>query len=478
MESRSSSSFSPDRLHYHTLTEVADLIRRRAISPVAVTEAVLERIDQLDGRLHSYATVMTDRALAAAKAAEQEIAGGHYRGPLHGIPVAVKDLCCTNGTRTMAGLAVRRDFVPDFDATVVSRLEDAGAVLLGKLNMTEGAMAGYNRPFEIPVNPWGAGYWAGASSSGSGVATAAGLCFASLGSDTGGSIRFPSMANGIVGLKPTYGLVSRQGVLPLAESLDHVGPMTRSTADAAILLQAIAGHDPTDPTSLDEPPLPLLDELDDGVEGLRIGYDRELCRDGTDAGLVRSIEAALVVLADLGAKVVDVAMPGDTRATGEIWFAICAAEAYAAHRATFPSRGEEYGPYFRELLEAGADVTEQQYADASRWRQDFNGRLNVLLESVDALVCPAGGITFPVEREMQYRGSEDLRPLFEAVQMHFTIPADFAGTPALAVPCGFSDAGIPHALQFMGRRLSEGMLCRIGNAYEKATDWHERHPPV
>lgn len=471
---------SPDAcaLHYLTLTQVADLIRGREVSPVAVTEAMLERIGRLDARLNSYATVTEERALNAAQAAEQEIAAGRYRGPLHGVPVAVKDLCSTKGTRTMAGLAVRRDHVPDFDATVVSRLEDAGAVLLGKLNMTEGAMAGYNRAFDIPVNPWGAEYWAGASSSGSGVATAAGLCFASLGSDTGGSIRFPSMANGTVGLKPTYGLVSRYGVLPLAESLDHVGPMTRSTTDAAIMLRAIAGHDPTDPTSLDEPPPPLLDALDDGIEGLRIGYDRELCRDGTDPGLVRSIERALVVLADLGAKVVDVAMPEDTRAVGEIWFAICAAEAYAAHRDTFPSRAEEYGPYFRDLLEAGEGVTKDQYADASRWRQDFTGRLNALLESLDALVCPAGGITFPIENEMQYRGSEDLLPLFEGVQMHFTIPADFAGTPALAMPCGFSGTGIPHALQFMGRRLSEGMLCRIGHAYEKATDWHDRHPPV
>ncbi len=465
-------------LHYLSLTDLADLIREGAMSPVDVTEAMLRRIQQVDGRLSSYATVTADRALAAAHAAEKEIAAGRYRGPLHGVPVAVKDLCYTRGTRTMGGLGVRRDFVPDFDATVVSRLEEAGAILLGKLNMTEGAMAGYHPDFDIPVNPWGREYWAGASSSGSGVATAAGLCFACLGSDTGGSIRFPSMANGIVGLKPTYGLVSRHGVLPLGESLDHIGPMTRRTADAAIMLQAIAGHDPADTTSLDEPATDLLEALDDGVEGLRIGYDRGLCREGTDPGLVRSIERALDVLAGLGAELVDVEMPDDTRAVGEIWFPICAAEAFAAHRETFPSRAEEYGPYFRDLLEAGATVTEEQYVAAMGQRQVFTARLNALLESVDAVVCPAGGMTFPIDPKTQYHGSEALLPLFEAVQMHFTIPADFAGTPALTVPCGFSDSGIPHALQFMGRRLSEGRLCRIGHAYEQGTDWHRRHPPV
>jgi len=193
---------------------------------------------------------------------------------------------------------------------------------------------------------------------------------------------------------------------------------------------------------------------------------------------VRSIEQALDVLAGLGAELADVEMPEDTRGVGEIWFAICAAEAFAAHGETFPSRAAEYGPYFRGLLEAGATVTDEQYSAAARTREEFNLRLNAVLASVDAVVCPAGGMTFPIEPSLQYLGSEALLPLFEAVQMHFTIPADFAGTPALTLPCGFSDSGIPHALQFMGRRLSEGRLCRIGHAYEHVTDWHRRHPPL
>ena len=244
------------------------------LSPVELTEAQLARIEAADGRLKSYATVMAESALAEARQAEAEIAAGEYRGPLHGVPIAVKDLCYTDGTRTMGGTKVLEDFVPDFDSTVVARFRAAGAVLLGKLNLTEGAMAGYNRARQVPVNPWAADRWTGVSSSGSGVATAAGLCYASLGSDTGGSIRSPSASCGIVGLKPTWGRVSRYGVLALAESLDHVGPMTRSTWDCAAVLEVIAGNDPNDGTTLPEAAPAMLEGIAGGVAGMRIGYDR------------------------------------------------------------------------------------------------------------------------------------------------------------------------------------------------------------
>ena len=465
-------------LHYLTLTQLAAGIEAGDVSPVEVTRLMLDRIGALDDRLHSYATVSAERAMRAASRAEEEIVAGRYRGPLHGIPVAVKDLCYTRDTRTMGGLAVRRDFVPEFDATVVERLEAAGAVLLGKLALTEGAMAGYHPDFAIPVNPWHAEYWSGASSSGSGVATAAGLCFGCLGSDTGGSIRFPSMANGIVGLKPTYGLVSRHGVLPLSETLDHIGPMTRSTADAAIMLQAIAGHDPEDPTSLRGPVPDMLGSLNMGLDGGRIGFDRSYACEGIDAGLVAAIDIALEVLEDLGATVVPVEMPEGIREVEGIWFPICAREAYVAHSETFPSRAEEYGPHFRDLLEMGSSVTEEQYAAATLERNRISDGYNTVLDSVDAVVCPSGGFTFPVPPDLQYGDTETLRPLFAAVQMYFTIPADFAGTPALTVPCGFSQAGVPYALQFLGPRLSEPTLCRIGHAFEQATEWHDRHPVI
>jgi len=469
----------PDELHYASLTDVARLIESGRLSPVELTRNMLERIEAVDGTLKSYATVTPERALADAERAEQEIANGRYRGPLHGVPVAVKDLCYTNGTRTMGGLNVYRDFVPDFDGTAVARLEAAGAVLLGKLNLTEGAMAGYHPDFDIPVNPWNADYWSGASSSGSGVAVAAGLCFAALGSDTGGSIRFPSMANGTVGLKPTYGRVSRYGVIPLGESLDHVGPMTRTVADSAVVLTAIAGHDPNDPTSLVDPVPDMLATLGDGIEGIRIGVDWPFVTAGTDPGLVGAIRRAVDTLGELGAEIVEISVPAETATVGDAWFPICSREAYLAHKETFPSRADEYGPYFREFLAVGQSVTEEQYAAASQARAAYVRALDAATAAVDAVVLPAGGFTFPMERrDALYGDMTALQPFFESVQMQFTIPADFAGTPALTLPCGFSADGIPYALQFMGPRLSEPLLCRIGHAYEAATDWHERHPSV
>jgi amidase len=469
-------SDAPTPLHFATLADVAGRIERRELSSVELTRTLLERIERLDARLKSYATVTPERALDAARAADAEIAAGRYRGPLHGVPVAVKDLCLTAGVPTMAGMAIRRDFVPDRDATVIERLDAAGAVLLGKLALTEGAMVGYHRDFAVPVNPWGDDLWPGASSSGCGVATAAGLCFASLGSDTGGSIRFPSLANGIVGLKPTYGRVSRDGVLDLGESLDHVGPMTRAVEDAAIVLGAIAGADLADPTSSSEP-VPSFGDLRDGVRGLTLGYDASYATEGTDPELVASIEAALRTLRELGAEVRDVEVPEDTVAIGELWFPICTYEAHKAHGDHYPARADEYGAYFRDFLEIGAGISDAQYADAMAARREFSGRFESMLGEVDALVCPAGGVTFPVNVD-PYGGAAALAPMFASVQMQFTVPADFAGSPTLTVPCGASASGLPHALQLVGRSWSEARLCRIGKAYETATDWHDRHPPV
>jgi amidase len=286
------------------------------------------------------------------------------------------------------------------------------------------------------------------------------------------------MANGIVGLKPTYGLVSRYGVLPLAESMDHVGPMTRSSADAAMMLQAMAGPDENDPTSLQEPLPDLLAGLDAGIGGLRIGYDPVYVDVGTDVGLVAAIEDALETLRRLGAEIIEVTMPAETAQIGDAWFPICAYEAYRAHAARFDADPAAFGPFFRDFLTMGASVTAEQYAGAGQLRTAFSGQFQAVLDRVDAMVCPAGGLTFPVERSTLYGNREAIEPLFAAVQMQFTIPADFAGTPALTVPCGFSNDGRPYALQFMGRRLGEAKLCLLGHTYEQATRWHDRHPAV
>ncbi len=465
-------------LHFASLTDVAALIQSERISPVELTQIMLDRIAVVDRRLKSYATVMIDHALAAADAAEQEIQAGSHRGPLHGVPIAVKDLYYTKGVRTMGGLGPLADFVPDYNATVVLKLEEAGAVLLGKLNMTEGAMAGYHPDFDIPVNPWREDLWAGASSSGSGVATAAGLCFASLGSDTGGSIRFPAMANGIVGLNPTYGRVSRYGVLILAASLDHVGPMTRRVADAAIVLEAIAGLDPNDPTSLQEPVPDMLGNLARGVDGVRIGFDRSFATEGVDPTLVASIDEALGQLERLGAEIHEVELTNWTEEIQQAWFTICASEARVAHEADYPSRANEYGANLREFLAQGADVADADYAAASQMRIEFSDRFRSVLSKIDALASPAGGVPFVFSRESQYGGMAMLDQLIEHLQPRFTFPADLAGTPTLSLPCGFTREGLPLTVQFMGSRLSEPMLCRIGHAYEEATGWHEKHPDM
>jgi amidase len=463
-------------IHFKTITELAALIKARQISPVEVTQALLTRIAQLDSQLKSYATVMADHALETARVAEREISAGTYRGPLHGVPVAVKDLYYTTGVRTMGGTRALADHVPSFDATVVARLHAAGAILLGKLNTTEGAMGGYHPDFDIPVNPWHADRYAGASSSGSGVATAAGLCFGSLGSDTGGSIRFPSAACGIVGLKPTWGRVSRHGVLALAESLDHVGPMTRSTMDAAIMLQAIAGHDPHDPTSLLEPVPDLLHDIATGVKGVRLGFDEHYATHAVDPELAAAVLASVRILEGLGATIVPVHMPelGPYLAA---WPTLCAAEAVAAHAATYPAQRDTYGPWFRDWLDLGASVSGAAYAQANNLRAACNGRLRQVWQQIDVLACPSMPTPpFPVTP----RGLYGPMPGggFDMALLRFTAPFNFNGVPTLSVPCGFSRDGLPLSLQFVGTPLGEALLCRIGHAYEQATEWHTRRPPV
>ena len=462
-------------LHYMTITELAALIKAREISPVEVTEAMLRRIEQIDGKYKSYATVMADQAQSAAKAAESEIAAGQYRGPLHGVPFAVKDLCFTEGVRTMGGSKVYIDHVPNFDATVVAKLNAAGAVPLGKLNLTEGAMGGYNPALDLPLNPWNVEHWCGSSSSGSGVATAAGLCFGSLGSDTGGSIRFPAAACGTVGLKPTWARVSRYGVFALAESLDHVGPLTRSSADAAISLQAIAGHDPNDPTSLPAPVPDILDGIDGGVKGVRIGLDEKYATDGVDTELAPAVIEGVAVMKELGAEIVPVQMP-DVDSYLPAWPVLCSSEAVAAHRENYPSRRDDYGPWFRGWLDMGAAVSGADYAEANNRRAELNGLIRDVFADIDALACPSTiGPARPITREEMYGPlSADRGTSFQ----RYTVPYDYNGAPTISLPCGLNSDGLPLSLQFVGKALSEPLLCRIGYAYEQATDWHNLHPPI
>lgn len=466
-----------DSLHYASLTDVAKRIEARELSPTDLTRQLLDRIAAVDGRLHGYVTIMADHAMAAARRAEAEIQAGRYRGPLHGVPIAVKDLCYTRGVRTMAGTKVLADFTPDFDATVVARLEAAGAVVLGKLTLCEGAFAPYHPQLQVPVNPWDPTRWSGVSSSGSGVATAAGLCFASIGTDTGGSIRYPSAVNGCVGLKPTYGRVSRHGVIALAESMDHLGPMTRTVEDATVMFEAMAGFDPNDPTSLSEPVPPVRAELARGIAGLRVGFDRRYATDNVEPDVAKALGEVLTELTRLGADVVDVTMP-DVSQVAEAWYELCTVEAAVAHAKTFPSRAGDYGPGFRFELEHGLRVTGVTYARASRVRAEFSSRLDRMLAEVDCLVCPSMANAARVKSVDPF-APETVEEWSRLVMndVH-TKPFNFSGSPTLSVPCGFSADGLPLSVQFVGRRLSEAVLCRLGHAFERATHWHSRHPAV
>lgn len=467
-------------LHYEALHTVAALIRRKSLSPVELTRAMLQRIEAVDVSLHAFASVTAELALLQAAQAEKEILAGNYRGPLHGVPIAVKDLCCTRGVPTRGGLEVLRNFIPDYNATVIEKLRSAGAVLLGKLNLTEGALSGYHPNFPVPVNPWGKALWAGVSSSGSGVATAAGLCFGAIGTDTGGSIRYPAMANGIVGLKPTYGRVSRYGVLELAGSMDHVGPMTRSTRDAALMLEVLAGRDPRDATTL----LQAFSASDcmagPGLRDIRIGVDERYMSEGTDSELVPALLEVLDVLRSLGAELVDVSMPKEgAMELRSAWLPITAYEACRAHAAHYPKRAADYGGYLGDVLAMGMAMSVTDYSEATARRRDIAGRFEAQLAGVDAVICPSGGSVFTVDKALQYGDMETLRPVISQFQGQFTIPVNLAGTPALTVPCGFSGKRrAPLAVQFLGRKFSEATLCRIGMAFEDVTGWHLRHPPI
>jgi amidase len=342
-------------------------------------------------------------------------------------------------------------------------------------------MGGYNSISKIPKNPWGADLWTGVSSSGSGVATAAGLCFASIGSDTGGSIRFPSVANGIVGLKPTYGLVSTYGVRPLSQSLDHIGPMTRSTLDAAVMLEAIAGYDANDPISLQENKINISESIADGIKGLRIAHDHKYMSADVDPMLVASIYEAIKKLEELGATTVPFKMPDNQKERDDAWWIICSKEAAESNKETFPSRKNEYGNWFTEFLEMGNKVTDEQYKSAMRFREDFKKEFRTLLSEVDAFVAPAGGMAKGLSEKMWRAKMPEsvITVVANDIDFHFCSPANIAGIPSLTLPCGKSENGFPPpGFQLMGSPLTESTLCRIGYAYEQATEWHKQHPDI
>lgn len=463
-----------DALCLKSLTEVAGLIRSSELSSREVVEAQLARIDALDPRLHAYATVIADEARSAARQADRQQAAGQPCGPLHGVPIAVKDLCDSAGVPTAAGMPLRADNVPSADATVLARLRAAGAILVGKLQMTEGAFSAHHPDIVAPINPWGEQYWPGVSSSGSGVATAAGLCFGSLGSDTLGSIRFPSAANGITGLKPTWGRVSRAGVFPLAESLDHVGPMARTVADVAAMLQAIAGADEADPTASVEPVPDYMQALGRGVAGLRIGIDLHAIAEHAEASVTQICEHAEQVFSGLGAEVVDIRLP-PLRSIAADALQLCVAETAYTHRQTYPSRREAYGPVLAGLIDTGRSVDATTLIELGYRRAAFTGQINAIMQTVDLVLMPAMNRAAPTLDEL----ARQITNLDERLaRLAFTAPFDLSGHPCLTLPGGATAAGVPIAFQLMGAHFDEATVLAAGHAFQQATQWHLQRPPL
>ena len=465
-------------LCWERATDLARAVAGRVVSPVEVVEAHLKRIDLLDGRLRAYLAVFADEALEAARRAEAAVMAGDPLGILHGVPVGMKDLFAVVGRPTTGGSRFLTAPAED-DSTVVTRLRQAGAIILGKLNLHEFAYGpeGINIHHGTSWNPWDATRhrMPGGSSSGSGVAVTAGLAPVGMGSDTGGSIRIPAACCGTVGLKPTYGRVSRAGVLPLSWSLDHVGPLTRSAADAALVLAAIAGHDPRDPASSHAPVADYISGLGGPVAGLRIGLLRDYV-ERADPAVREPVLAAARTLAELGGAVRDVALPL-ARFAGPASLAIVGPEAMALHEPWLRSHAGDYAPDVRQRLVAGRFVAATDYVQGQRARGRLRDEVNDVLGRVDCLLAPTLPIVPPPVTATEVTIGDRREPARGALTS-FTRLFNLTGHPVVAVPCGFSAEGLPVSLQLVGRPFDEATILRLAQAYQDATAWHRRRPPA
>lgn len=457
-----------------SVAEAASLIAAKRISPVELTRAYLARIERLNGTLHAYVRVLHDQALAAARAAEAEILAGRYRGPLHGIPIGLKDIYDTAGIPTEGGSKSCLGRVPAKDATTTRLLREAGAVLLGKLTTWEFAIGGtaFDTPFPPARNPWNIDHDPAGSSSGSGAAVASGLCAMAMGSDTGGSIRWPAAWCGLAGLKPTYGRVSRAGIMPLSFSLDHAGPLTWTVEDAAIVLQAIAGHDASDPASARCPVADYRAALAGGnLRGLRLGVARAMFeRDcvGSEE-MLSAFDESVGVLRELGASIAEIELPPLALYNATAYL-IARSEGFAIHEKALRERPQDYGALARDRLTIGAYVRASDMVQAMRRRQMLVEATTAAMGGVDAILLPTAPDPAP--------RLGDLAPYFGNQRPTYMRPFNLTGQPALSVCNGFDNAGLPLSLQIVGRCFDEAMVLRIGHAYERTTPWRGRRPQL
>ena len=460
-------------LCFLSASELSHLIKSGEVSCVEVASAHLERCEALEPVLNSFITFMPEAAMEAARHADAEIASGQYRGPLHGIPIGLKDLFYVKGVKNTSGVRIYDGFTPDYDSDVAARFQAAGAVLLGKLNLHPLAYGpqGENPDYGDMHNPWDPSRIAGGSSGGSGSATASGQCVLSMGTDTGGSVRIPSSLCGLVGLKPTYGRLSLRGITPLSWSLDHPGPMTRTVKDCALAMNALTGHDPARPPSQD-----YTAGLAEGIKGLRVGIVKEFFDEPLDNQVESAVQSALKALEDLGADVSEASWPIH-RHSMSISTTILMAESAAFHRKLLAAHGPELPPAVRLRLEAGLFVSGADYVEAQRARTLFLEETRRIFEEFDILVGP----TLPITAHAIGAGEVQIGDVTLAstpALTQYTRPFNLNGNPAVTVPCGFSDEGLPIGLQLAGRPFEEGTTLRAAYAYERATVWHKRRPPL
>ena len=448
-----------------TVSEAATAIRAGTLSPVELTQAVLARIERYDPRLESYVEVYAEEALAQAREVEAAVSRGDRVGLLPGVPLALKDLYDVAGKPTLCGSAVRAGHLAAEDSGVTSLLRAAGAVLVGKTVTHEFAFGVVSAPTR---NPWNLDTIPGGSSGGSAAAVAAGLCLAAMGSDTGGSIRIPAGLTGLVGLKPTFGRVSKRGVAPLSWSLDHTGPIARTVRDAALVFQSITGFDPADPDSVDEPVTNVLAGLDSGIDGLRVGVPANHFFDGLMPEVGDAVQAALDVLVGAGVRLVEVTVP-DVEISSEVITTIVGVEAALIHRAEMAARPHDYTEDTRTRLVAGAAIPGTAYVDAVHRRRRIVAGFQSALSEVDILATP----TLPVTAPPYGSVPGEVMPTLSRL----TAPLNAAGLPGLAVPCGFAE-GLPISMQLIGRPFDEATILRAGEAYQQRTDWHTKQPPL
>ena len=464
----------------HSLAEASQLVRTKKVSPVELTKACLNRIERLNSKLNAFITVTAESALTEARAAETEIQQGNWKGPLHGIPIALKDLVDTAGVRTTAASALFKDRVPAQDAEVVRRLKGAGAVFLGKLNLHEFAYGGSSAiSYFGPVrNPWNPAYSPGGSSGGSAAAIATQLCYGAIGTDTGGSIREPAGYCGIVGLKPTYGRVSAAGVIPLSWYLDHVGPMTRTVMDAALMLQVLAGYDPQDPGSIDLPVSEYVATITASASSLRLGIPRAYFYDGLHPDIQKAMEGALAVLKQLTGsqrEITPLASDGTYASVMGPYVPILTSEAYDYHKDYVSKTPELYQPATVKRIRAGADVTISAYIQSRRQLDRIRHSVTRFFDSVDLVITPT--VAIPPFAIADLTDPDTARPK-ELQMLHNTRPLNALGLPTISVPCGFTADGLPIGMQISGRPLDEVTVLRLAHAYEQATGWHKRKPPI